>query len=135
MSSLKQFKLSEKNAAQQRQVISDLNTLVKDIERCEKTITDLQVELNEVNTAHKDRKTTVEDIAYLEALLKCANKKLVWEKHLASLRKRTPQILEKITKLMNDPQTPPNDDTRVAMLQALQTLQTAMERLQNAKVN
>ena len=38
--SLKQ--LIEKSVAQQRQVISEINTLVKDIERCEKIIADLK---------------------------------------------------------------------------------------------
>lgn len=135
MSSLKQFKLAEKGAVQQQQTIQELHALAKDIERCEKTILDLQSELESVNIRHKDRKTTREDIAYLEDLLKCANKKLTWEKHIASLQKRTPVLLEKITKLMNDPKSPPDDQTRSQMLQALQGLQAAMERLQNVKVS
>ncbi|MBA4146509.1 MAG: hypothetical protein H0X66_00220 [Verrucomicrobia bacterium] len=124
----------EKAAAHQRQVITDLNALVKDIERCEASITDLQTELERVNATHKDRKTTRDDIAYLEDLLKCANKKLTWEKHMASLQKRTPAILETMTKLINDPQAPPDDQTRAQMLLGLQAIQSAMERLQNVKV-
>ncbi|MFN7138982.1 MAG: hypothetical protein ACK4UN_06565 [Limisphaerales bacterium] len=134
MSSLKQFKHMEKAAVHQQQLISELNTLVKDIERCEKTILDLQTELEKVNSKHKDRKTTRDDIAYLEDLLKCANRKLAWEKQMASLQKRTPAILERMTKLINDPQAPPDDQVRARMLAGLQAIQNAMERLQNAKV-
>jgi hypothetical protein len=108
--SLKQ--LIEKSVAQQRQVISEINTLVKDIERCEKTITDLKSELETVNQKHKDRTTTREDIDYLTDLLKCANKKLTWEKHMASLQKRTPVILEKMSRILNDPKIPPADDAQ-----------------------
>lgn len=124
----------EKAAVHQQQLISELNTLVKDIERCEKTILDLQTELEKVNSKHKDRKTTRDDIAYLEDLLKCANRKLAWEKQMASLQKRTPAILERMTKLINDPQAPPDDQVRARMLAGLQAIQNAMERLQNAKV-
>jgi chromosome segregation ATPase len=125
----------ERSAAQQRQVISEINSLVKDIERCEKTITDLKTELEAVNEKHKNRRTTREDIDYLTDLLKCANKKLTWEKHMASLQKRTPLILEKMSRLLNDPKVPPADETRAAMLNALQGVQAAMERLQAVKVN
>jgi hypothetical protein len=45
----KQLKLMEKLGAQQREVVTELNALVKDIERCEKTITDLKNELEAVN--------------------------------------------------------------------------------------
>jgi hypothetical protein len=134
MSSLKQFKRIEKGAAQQQRVIADLNGIAKDIERCEQTITSLQNELAEINTRHSNRKTTREDIAYLEDLLKCANKKLVWERNIASLQKRTPAVLESVSRLMNDPQLPPNEELRNEMLKSLQAMQAAMERLQNAKI-
>ncbi len=134
MASLKQFKRIEKGAAQQQRVIGELNGIVRDIERCEGTITALQKELIDVNTRHQHRKTTRDDIAYLEDLLKCANKKLVWEKNIASLQKRTPQILENVVKLMNDPQLPPDEQLRAQMLQSLQAVQAAMERLQHARV-
>ncbi len=132
MSSLKQQ--MERSAAQQREVILELNTLVKDIERCDKTIVDLKTELEAVNAKHKDRKTTREDIDYLTDLLRCANKKLTWEKQMASLQKRTPALLEKMSKLINDPTTPPEDEARVQVFQALQGVQAAMERLQSAKI-
>ena len=124
----------EKAAAQQHQVIADLSGLVKDIERCEATINDLQKELARVNEVHKNRRTTRDDIAYLEDLLKCARKKLNWEKHMSSLQKRTPAILERITRLIEDPQAPPDEQTRAQMLRGLQAIQSAMERLQTAKV-
>ena len=124
----------ERSVAQQREVISEINTLVKDIERCEKTITDLKTELELVNEKHKNRTTTREDIDYLTDLLKCANKKLTWEKHMASLQKRTPALLEKMSRILNDPKVPPADETRAAMLNALQGVQAAMERLQAVKV-
>lgn len=132
--SLKDFKLAEKNAAAQQQVILELDGLVKDIERCEKTIIDLRNELEAINATHQGRRTTREDIDYLSDLLKCAKKKLNWEKNLSSLQKRTPQLLAKITTLMNDPKAPPTAESRDAMLKALEALQAAMERLQNAKV-
>ncbi len=134
MSSLKQFKASEKNAAQLQTVIQDLNTLVKDIERCEKTISDLKTELEAVNVRHKDRKSTREDIAYLEDLLKCANKKLTWEKQIASLQKRTPVLLEQVVKLVNDPNAARDEQIRVQMIQSLHAVQASMERLQGVKV-
>ena len=135
MSSLKQYKLAEKSLAQQQQVIAELDLLVKDIERCEKTILDLKNELEAVNQKHQRRKTTRSDIAYLEDLLKCAHKKLTWEKHIASLKKRTPVLLQRMSALINDVQTPPAEEMRAGMLRALQRVQAAMERLENVKVD
>jgi hypothetical protein len=135
MSSLKNYKLAAKRAVEQQQVVADLNALVKDIEGCENTIGNLKMELEAVNLKHRGRKTTRDDIAYLNDLLKCANKKLTWEKHIASLQKRTPVILQTMVTLINDPDAPPNDQTRAGMLQALQSVQAAMERLQQAKVS
>ena len=134
MSSVKQYKLAEKRALEQQQVISDLNALAKDIERCVKTITDLKSELETVNAKHANRQTTRQEIAYLEDLLKCAHKKLTWEKHMMSLQKRTPAILERMSKIVNDPQAPADDPARVEMLRVLQNVQAAMERLQTVKV-
>ncbi len=133
MSSLKNLKLAEKAANEQRQVILELQTLVKDIERCEKTIVGLNQELQNVNSKYQGRRTTREDIAYLTDLLECAKKKLAWEKNIASLQKRTPAVLEKMSKLIHDPQNPPSEESRAAMLASLQAVQAAMERLQNVK--
>jgi hypothetical protein len=88
-----------------------------------------------VNTKYPSPRTTRQDIAYLTDLLKCANKKLAWEKQIASMQKRTPATLEKMAQLLNDPKNPPADAMRVGMLQALQGVQAAMERLQSVKAS
>jgi hypothetical protein len=133
MASLKQLKSAERTAAQQRQIISQLNAVVKDVERCENTIATLKMELAQVNEKHQGPRTTRQDISYLSGLLDCAKKKLAWEKQLASLQKRTPTILQEMAALLNDPQAPPPTPLRMEILQALQKLQAAMERLQSAK--
>jgi len=133
MPSIKDLKIAEKCVVLQQQVVSELNTLVRDIERCEKTILELQSELGAVNTKYPSPRTTRQDIAYLTDLLKCANKKLAWEKQIASMQKRTPATLEKMAQLLNDPKNPPADTMRVEMLRALQGVQAAMGRLQNVK--
>lgn len=129
----KDFKLAEKAVLQQQQVVSELQTLIADIERCERTIVALQGELESVNERHAGRKTTREDVAYLTELLKCANKKLAWEKQIASLQKRTPDVLERLTTVANDIQNPPTEEVRTSMLRALEGVQSAMERLQTLK--
>ncbi|HKQ38610.1 MAG TPA: hypothetical protein VJ063_11070 [Verrucomicrobiae bacterium] len=134
MSSLKQLKAEQKIAGRQLEVVRELETLVKDIERAENTITTLRTELDEVNIRHKDRKTTRDDIAYLTDLLRCANRKLAWEKQIASLQKRTPAIMERMATLINDPSAPGDNGARTAMLGALQKVQASMERLQGVKV-
>jgi predicted RNase H-like nuclease (RuvC/YqgF family) len=133
MTSIKDLKLAEKSIVRQQEVVSELNTLVRDIERCEKTIADLQSELAAVNSKYPTPRTTRQDIGYLTDLLKCANKKLAWEKQIASMQKRTPATLEKMAQLLNDPKNPPADAMRVEMLRALQGVQAAMARLQNMK--
>jgi len=135
MSSIKDLKVEQKSLLQQQQVVAELNTLVKDIERSEKTILDLQTELNAVNTKYPSPRTTRQDVAYLTDLLKCANKKLAWEKQIASMQKRTPATLQKMSQLLNDEKNPPADAVRVEMLKALQGVQAAMERLQGMKTN
>lgn len=134
MSSLRQLKLEEKSAAQQRQVLLELNTLVKDIERTEKTITALKNELVAVNTRHAGPRTTREDIEYLSGLLECARKKLAWEKQISSLQKRTPALMERMSSLINDPIAPPGPEVRDQMLRALEAIQSAMQRLQDANL-
>src|ERR1043166_93518 len=119
MSSIKDLKLAQKAANEQRRVIAELKTLVADIERCEKTILTLKQELEVVNSKHQGRRTTREDIAYLSALLECAKKKLAWEKQIASLQKRTPELLERMSKLIHDPQNPPSEESRNDMVGCL----------------
>ena len=134
MSSLKDLKLAQKASQEQRQVVLELKTLVTDIERSENTIVALKGELENINSKYQGRRTTREDIAYLTDLLACAKKKLAWEKTIASLQKRTPEILNKMMSLINDPQNPPPEETRNQMLGSLQAVQAAMERLQHVKI-
>lgn len=131
MTSLKELKLEEKVAAEQRSLISELNNMLRDIERCERTISDLKTELERANAEHQGPRDTREDIVFLTKLLGCAKKKLAWEKQLVSLQKRTPAALERMAKLINDPQHPPAESVRGEMLRALQAIQAAMERLQS----
>ena len=135
MTSAKQLKLEQRGTAQLQRAISELQKLAHDIGRCENTISNLQTELEAVNKNHADRRTTREDIAYLTALLNCAKQKLGWEKQIASLQKRTPAILEEVSRLMNDPGNAPPEKMRADVLHALQTIQSAMERLQNARAD
>jgi hypothetical protein len=131
----KQYKLAEKAILQQREVVAELEALGKSIERCEKTITELKNELEAVQTKYQTRKTTQEEIAYLTDLLKCANKKLSWEKQIASLQKKTPAVLDDVTRVINDPKSPPTDDMRASMLRALQLVQASMQRLEQVKTD
>ncbi len=134
MSLPKHLKLAEKAALQQRQAVLELESVTKSIERCEKTIADLKTELEQVNLKYKDRRTTQDDIAYLTDLLKCAQKKLGWEKQMMSLKKRTESVLQNVSMLMNDPTHPPGDEMRQAILKALQDVQNSMQRLDVVKV-
>lgn len=130
VSSLKQIKLAAKSAANQRQVIAELDALAEEIERSEKTIAAVHAELGQVNAKYQGQRTTRQDVEYLTALLDCAKKKLLWEKQISSLRKRTPALLETMARLLNDPDYPPADEVKNAMLRGLQAVQSALERLQ-----
>lgn len=132
MSSLKEIKLAQKSILQQQQLIAEFEILVRDIERCEKTITDLQQELTQVNLQYPGPRTSQQDVDYLTALLKCANKKLVWEKHVASVQKRTPVLLDKMTQVMDDPANPAAPESRAQIVRTLQGVQAAVARLQSA---
>src|SRR6516162_178166 len=109
MSSIKDLKLAQKAAVEHQRVISELNALVKDIERCEKTMTNLKAELEAANSKYPGPRTTREDIEYLTALLDCAKKKLAWEKQITSLQKRTPTVLQQMTGFLNDAKNSPNE--------------------------
>jgi len=119
-------------AAQQREVILELNSIVKDIERSEKIIVALNQELEVVNAKYRGPRTTREDVAYLTSLLECAKRKLAWEKQISSLQKRTPSLMEKMAAVLNDPKGPPPQQVQEQMMQALRSIQAAMERLQTA---
>lgn len=131
--SLKDIRQATRSLHEQRRVVGELNSIVKDIERCERTVVELQAELVDINTRFSGPRDTRQDIDYLSGLLGCAKRKLAWEKTIASLQKRTPQILEEMARLLNDPKNPPEDAMRAQMLQALQSVQSAMERLQNVQ--
>ena len=135
MASSKILKAAQKSALLQRELLDELEALVKSIDRSEKMITELKTEMEEVKAKHQDRKTTRDDIAYLEDLLACAKKKLAWEKLLESLQKRTPAVLSKVSEVINDPNNPPADQTRANILQCLQNVQVSMQRLEQAKVS
>jgi hypothetical protein len=127
--SIKQIRLADKSLATQRAVVAELNTIVKDIERCERTIHELQSELGAINAKFQGPRDTRQDIDYLSSLLACAKRKLAWEKTIASLQKRTPSVLEEMSRLLNDPVNPPAEPIRNEMLRALQGVQAAMQRL------
>jgi hypothetical protein len=131
MASLKQLKLAGKSVQKQQRIVQELNRIVEDIQRSEKTVLELQAELMAANVKYPSPRTTREDIGYLTELLKCANRKLIWEKNLASLQKRTPGVLEELMRLMSDPQNPPDDAMKLQMMTAFQALQAAMEKLKN----
>lgn len=135
MASSKILKAAQKSALLQRELLEELEALVKSIDRSEKMITELKAEMEEVKVKHQDRQTTRDDIAYLEDLLACAKKKLAWEKLLESLQKRTPAVLAKVSEVVNDPKNPPAEQTRANILQCLQNVQVSMQRLEQAKVS
>lgn len=130
MSSIKDLKLEQKAALQHQKLISELSTLVRDIERCEGTMANLKAELETAKAKYPSPRTTRDDVAYLTALLECAKKKLAWEKQIASLQKRTPEVLQQMTDFLNDVKNAPNEANRARMLECLQSVQVAMERLQ-----
>src|SRR5947209_7366886 len=100
MSVQKKYQLAAKALAHQRQLISELEALARSVERCEQTLAGLKTELEAVHGKHQNRKTTQDDIAFLTDLLKCANKKLGWEKQIASLKKRTPTVLQEMAAVL-----------------------------------
>ena len=132
MASLKQLKLEQKSAAQQQQVVVELNAIVKDIERSEKAIVALNHDLQAINKKFQGPRSTRDDVDYLAGLLDCAKRKLAWEKQMGSLQKRTPVLMERMSAILHDPKAPPSAEVREQMLHALQAIQAAMERLQAA---
>jgi uncharacterized protein YoxC len=134
MSTPRQIKLEQQVANQQKGLIGELQALVNDLERAEKTVTSLKAELGGVNERHANRTTTQHDIAYLEDLLACARKKLVWEKQIASLQKRTPELMERVEALVNHPQSNPDQQTQDALMHSIKEVQAAMQRLNESKL-
>lgn len=135
MSASKQIKESQRAAQKHVELIAELQELVQDITRCEKTISALQTELNENNTKYAGPRNTKQDVEFLTVLLDCAKRKLAWEKQIGSLQKRTPELLERMSSFLNDPVNPPSNEIRVQILEALQAVQATMERLQSLGVS
>ncbi|EDY21657.1 hypothetical protein CfE428DRAFT_0902 [Chthoniobacter flavus Ellin428] len=133
MASSKAKKLQHKSTVIQGEMLEELSGLVKGIERAETLLAELKNETEEMNATHQQRRTTREDIAYLEDLLKCAKKKLAWEKQMETVAKRTPEVLAKVSTAMNDTTNPPEPELRIKVLDLLQTVQAAMSRLDAAK--
>jgi hypothetical protein len=126
-------RLARKSALRQQEVVESLQALANSIEKADAMIVALKDQMEIVNDKHQERKTTSDDIAYLEDLLQCARKKLAWEKQMASLSKRIPEVLESVTAVMNDPVAAPSDETRVLVVQLLNKVQQSMARLEAAK--
>jgi hypothetical protein len=133
MASSRAKKLLHKSNVLQGEMLEELQTLVKSIERAETLLAELKHDTEEMNAKHQQRRTTREDIAYLEDLLKCAKKKLAWENQMETVAKRTPEVLAKVSTAMNDTANPPADDVRAATLTLLQAVQATMARLDAAK--
>lgn len=133
MSSSHAKRLLRRSVRLRDEMVDELRALVKSIGRGETLLTELKRDTEAMNVRHQGRRTTREDIAYLEDLLKCARKKLAWEKQMESLATRTPDILSKVSTAMNDTANPPADHVRASVLELLQSVQTAMARLDAAK--
>src|SRR5205823_1424413 len=116
-----------------RGIIGELQELVRDIERCEKTIGALKAEMEAVNAKHANRKTTQDDIHFLEDLLACARKKLVWEKQLGSVQKRTPDLMKRVEAVVHHPESNPDAETRDALLNSLNAVKEGVDRLSQAQ--
>ena len=131
--SSKAKKLLRKSNVLQGEMLEELQALVKSIERAETLLAELKQDTEEMNAKHQHRRSTREDIAYLEDLLKCAKKKLAWEKQMEAVAKRTPEVLAKVSVAMNDETNPPPENVRSTTLALLQSVQGAMARLDAAK--
>lgn len=133
MTPAKSRRLARKSALRQQELVESLESLAKSIGRADTMIIELKDQMEAVNAKHANRKTTADDIDYLEDLLRCARKKLAWEQQMAKLSKRIPEVLEEVSAVMNDPVAPPADETRVVVVQLLQNVQQSMARLEQAK--
>ena len=135
MSSRKEYRQAAQSVSKQHEVTLELQSLLASIEKAERTITELKSELEVANRTHQVRTTTQQDIDFLTALLKCANKKLGWEKQVASLKKRAPVVMQELATIMQDTKNPPSEETCAMLLQTMQQVKAAMERLEKAGFN
>ncbi len=135
MTPRKEYQLQAKSVLRQKQAMAELQGLLTSIERAERTIGELKIELELANLTYRDRTTTQEDILFLTALLKCANKKLGWEKQVASLKKRAPEIMREIGELIQDTAHPPAPDVCASWLHTMEQVKAAIERLERVGLN
>ena len=117
-------------AAERRKVLAEMTQLVESIERCEQTIAAVMADLNAINAKYQGTRNTREEIEFLQVPLDCAKRKLAWEKQISSLKKRAPSLLEGMTKIMSDKLHPPSEELKTQLLRGLQSVQSALERLQ-----
>jgi len=122
-------------AAERRKILGEVNQLAADIGRCENNIATLMAELNAVNAKYSTQRTTREEVEFLKILLDCAKRKLAWEKQVASLKRRAPALLESMSSVMTDTDYPPSQELAEQMVQALQLVQKALERLQAVEIS
>ncbi len=120
-------------AAERRRILAEVNQLANDIGRCEKTITSVVKDLASINAKYPGTRNTREEIEFLKVLLECAKRKLAWEKQIASLKRRAPEIAQRMSDIMNDQEHPPSDELKAELLRALQLIQSALQRLQAAE--
>lgn len=117
-------------AKEHRRLLEELKELAVSIDRCQDTIASLVTELTSANAKFQGERTTQQEVDYLTILLACARQKLVWEKQMASVQKRAPALLAEISEALNDKDFPPSDELKIVMMQSLQSIQSALERLQ-----
>jgi hypothetical protein len=117
-------------AAERRRILAEFQQLGMSIARCEETISSVMAELKSANATYQGGRSTRQEVEYLTILLDCAKRKLAWEKQIASLKKRAPALLEKMSKIMNDKDHPPGEELKAEILRLLQIVQDALQRLQ-----
>ena len=121
-------------AAERRRVLAEMQQLAASIARCEETISSVMADLKSANEKFQGDRSTRQEVEYLTILLDCAKRKLSWEKQIASLKKRAPELLERVSKIMKDRDHPPSDELKSEMLRLLQIVQGALERLQGQEI-
>src|SRR5690349_16661294 len=99
-------------AAERRRMLAEVSQLATDIGRCEKTINSVLASINAINAKYPGTRTTREEIEFLKVLLDCAKQKLAWEKQIASLKRRAPALVEKMSDVMNDQEHPPGAEVQ-----------------------
>lgn len=117
-------------AAERRRVLGEMQQFAVSIDRCQETIASVMTDLKTANEKYQGERSTKQEVEYLTILLNCAKQKLAWEKQIASLKKRAPELLERMTGIMNDQEHPPSDELKAEILRALQVVQGALQRLQ-----